>query len=42
MATANIKEIFPCDIQKVWDVVTYLENTAWRSDLESVEITEEK
>lgn len=28
MAAANIKATFPCDVQKVWDIVTPLENTA--------------
>ena len=37
MATVNKKADFPCDIQKVWDVVTSLVNTAWRSDLSRVE-----
>lgn len=42
MATVNRKEFFPCDIQKVWDIVTSLENTAWRSDISKVEIINEK
>lgn len=42
MATANIKTTFPCDVQKVWDIVTSLENTAWRSDLNRVEVINEK
>ena len=33
MAIANKKANFPYDIQRVWDIVTSLENTAWRSDL---------
>lgn len=41
MATVNIKATFPCNIQKVWDIVTSLENTAWRSDLDRVEIISE-
>lgn len=42
MATVNKKAVFPCDIRKVWDVVTSLENTAWRSDLGRVEVVSEK
>lgn len=42
MATANLKAVFPCKIQKIWDIVTSLENTAWRSDLSRVEIINEK
>lgn len=42
MTAASIKATFPCDIQKVWDVVTSLENVAWRSDLDRVEVINEK
>lgn len=42
MAAANMKVIFPCNIQEVWDVVTSLENTAWRSDLERVEVINDR
>lgn len=42
MATVNAKVIFACNIQVVWDVVTSLENTAWRSDLDRVEKINEK
>lgn len=42
MATANRKERFSCDIQKIWDIVTSLENTAWRSDISRVEIVNER
>ncbi len=42
MAIVNTKAIFSCDVQRVWDVVTSLENTAWRSDLDKVEIINEK
>lgn len=41
MATSNIKAVFQCDIQKVWDVVTSLQNYSWRSDLSKVEIVNE-
>lgn len=42
MATSNIKAVFSCDIQKVWDVVTSLSNYWWRSDLSKVKILSEK
>lgn len=42
MAIVNVKAIFPCNIQKVWDVVTSIENTSWRSDLDKVEMINEK
>lgn len=38
MAVSKIKAIFQSDIQRVWDVVTSLENYSWRSDLSKVEI----
>lgn len=41
MAIANKKAVFSCDIQKAWDVVTSLEHTAWRSDIDRVEIVNE-
>ncbi|WP_312651628.1 SRPBCC family protein [Aminipila sp.] len=37
MAIANIKEIFPCEVEKVWNLVTSLDNYAWRSDLSKIE-----
>lgn len=42
MAVSNIKANFQCDVQKVWNVVTSLKNYQWRSDLNSVEVLEEK
>ncbi len=42
MAIVNVKAIFPCNIQKVWDVVTSIENTSWRSYLDKVEMINEK
>lgn len=38
MAISSIKAIFQSDIQRVWEVVTSLENYSWRSDLSKVEI----
>lgn len=42
MTTSNIKAIFQCDIQKVWDIILNVENYTWRSDLSKVERINEK
>lgn len=42
MAVSNIKITFPRDIQKVWDTITSLENYAWRSDLDRIEVVNDK
>ncbi len=42
MAVSNIKVTLERDIQRVWEVVTSLENYAWRSDLDRIEILNEK
>ena len=41
MAVSNIKATFQSDIQKVWEIVTSLENYSWRSDLNKIEIVNE-
>lgn len=41
MATSNIKATFPCDIKKVWNIVTSLEDYSWRSDLSKIEVLSE-
>ena len=41
MAVSNIKVVFQCDVQKVWETVTSLENYSWRSDLSKIEILNE-
>lgn len=38
MGVSNIKATFQCDISKVWNTVTSLENYSWRSDLSKIEI----
>ena len=38
MAVSNIKSVFKCDIQRLWSVVTTLENYQWRSDLSKIEV----
>lgn len=42
MAVTTIKAVFQCDVQKVWDVVTSLENYSWRSDLSKIEVLNDK
>jgi len=41
MAITNIKATFQCDVQKVWSIVTSLENYSWRSDVSRIEIISE-
>lgn len=42
MAVSNVKVSFKCDIQRVWEVVTSLENYAWRSDLSKIEVINDR
>lgn len=42
MAVSNMKAVFQRDIQQVWETVTSLENYAWRSDLDRIEIKNER
>lgn len=42
MTTARIEAIFHADIEKVWQVVTSMTNTKWRSDLNKVEVLEDQ
>ena len=42
MAVSNLKATFQCDVEKVWETVTSLENYTWRSDLGKVEIMDGK
>ena len=41
MAITNMKATFQCDIQKVWNVITSLDNYSWRSDLSKIEVLSE-
>lgn len=41
MATSEVTVHFPCPVERVWQVVTGLMNTAWRSDLKRVEVLDE-
>lgn len=38
MAISTIKTTLPCDIKKVWEIVTSLENYSWRSDISKIDI----
>lgn len=40
MAIANIKVTLNKDIKTVWELVTSLDNYAWRSDLNKIEVLE--
>lgn len=42
MAISNIRADFHAELQRVWDIVTSLEDTAWRSDLSKMEVIDEK
>lgn len=42
MAVSNIKASFRCDVQKVWAIVTSLDNYSWRSDISRIERLNEK
>lgn len=41
MAVSTVKATFQADVKKVWDIVTNLENYAWRSDLSKIEVISE-
>ena len=41
MAIANRKQIFPCDVKTIWDIVTDNRNYSWRSDLDRIEMTDD-
>lgn len=41
MATSTIKALIPCDIYKVWEIVTMVDNYTWRSDLRNTEVVDE-
>lgn len=41
MATSKVTVHFPCPVERVWQAVTDLAHTAWRSDLAWVEVLDE-
>lgn len=38
MSTSSIEADFPCSLDKLWNLVTSLEDCSWRSDLDRIEI----
>lgn len=42
MVSSNKKATFQGDIQKIWKIVTSVENYTWRTDLSKTEILNEK
>ena len=42
MAVSNIKAEFDCGVDRVWEIVTSLENCQWRSDLSRIEVISER
>lgn len=38
MATSKVTVHFPCPVDRVWQIVTDLSHTTWRSDLKQVEV----
>ncbi len=41
MAVSTVTATLDCGIEKVWEVVTSLENCQWRSDLSKIEVLSE-
>ena len=41
MPTSKVSVHFSCRVERVWQAVTDLSNTAWRSDLKRVEVLDE-
>ena len=39
MAVSTIKAEFKCEIEKVWELVTSLDNYSWRSDIHKIVVT---
>ena len=43
MTTANIKDLIPCDINKVWETLLATEHyPAWRNDVSRTDVIDEK
>ena len=41
MSVSKMTVYFPCPVEQVWNTVTDLAHTAWRSDLSQVEVLDE-
>ncbi len=42
MAVSTIKVTLNCNVERIWDIVTSLTDYSWRSDLERIEIIDDK
>lgn len=42
MIKSNIKKVFNCDIEKIWNIVTDNSNYSWRSDLSKIKIIDDE
>lgn len=42
MAVSHIRAVLPCDIHKLWHVMTDVEHQTWRSDISRTELLSEK
>lgn len=40
MAVSKIQAEFMCDMEKIWELVTSLENYSWRSDISKIVVVE--
>lgn len=40
MAISTIRAEFQCETEKVWNIVTSLDNYTWRSDIDKIVVTE--
>ena len=41
MAKSNIKKVFNCDRERLWDIITNNSNYKWRTDLSKIEIVDD-
>lgn len=42
MAVSHIRAVLPCDIHKLWHVMTDVEHQTWRSDISRTELLRDK
>ena len=42
MAISTIRAEFPCEIEKIWSIVTSLEDYSWRSDIDKIIATDDR
>ena len=41
MIKSSVRVVLACDVRRVWETVTSLQNWAWRSDLTGLEVLDE-